>query len=297
MTVRVFAPAKINLTLHVTGQRADGYHLLDSLVAFADAGDVVTLNTATSTGLTLSGPEAKGVPADDRNLVLQVVSRLWKGRPLQIHLEKHLPAAAGIGGGSADAAACFRGISFLMDKSDSRFDINLFTDTAMRELTKIGADVPMCVLSKPARIRGIGDQIQVLKNIPQLPVLMVNPRVAVSTPTVFAALGNKKNPPMPKTLPQVTDVEDCAKWLAGQRNDLQTPAISQEPVIGKVLAMLEKSENCLLARMSGSGATCFGIFPDSESVTAAGQRIHKDHPEWWVAAGLLGSQSEQSLPR
>lgn len=297
MTVRVFAPAKINLTLHVTGQRDDGYHLLDSLVAFAPVWDELIIEDGNTLSLTIDGPEAAGVPADMNNLVLKAAQLLPQDKGAAITLIKNLPVASGIGGGSADAAAALRGLLTFWDNT-------ALSETSDKELApfaysmlELGADIPMCLFSKPARVRGIGEKVEFIRQPVPIPALLLNPRVAVSTPKVFAALGNKNNPPMPKTLPQFADVEDYTKWLAGQRNDLQAPAISLEPAIGKVLTVLEKSKNCLLARMSGSGATCFGIFPDKESVTAAGQRIHKDHPEWWMAAGLLGSQFEQSLPR
>ncbi len=287
MTVRVFAPAKINLTLHVTGQRDDGYHLLDSLVMFAGVGDVLTISPGNLNALTVVGPEAKGVPADAGNLVTQVASKLWQGHPLDIHLEKNLPAAAGIGGGSADAAACFRGLSFLLENSDATFDADQFADMAMRELLDVGADIPMCMASKSARIGGIGDQIELLGDAPQLAILLVNPRVSVPTPAVFSALKNRNNPAMTDMPSDMSDTSAFVDWLAKQRNDLEPAAISQVPVITTVLEQIRQTTDCLLARMSGSGATCFGLYPSVTAAQHACQQIVDAHSNWWVKPTTL----------
>ena len=287
MTVRVFAPAKINLTLHVTGQRVDGYHLLDSLVVFAGVGDVLTLAPAAANDLTVSGPESKGVPVDAGNLVMQVASRLWQDYPLAIHLEKNLPAAAGIGGGSADAAACFRGLSYLLHHNDPAFDTSQFADKAMQTLLDIGADIPMCMTSKPARIGGIGDQIELLDAAPQLAILLVNPGISVPTPAVFSALKNRTNPAMTALPSDLSDTAAFVEWLAQQRNDLEPAAIYQAPAIATVLAQIRQTSGCLLARMSGSGATCFGLYQTPSEAEAAAQQIENLDVDWWVRAAPL----------
>jgi len=297
MVIRVFAPAKVNLTLHVTGQRADGYHLLDSLVVFADVGDeLLIFETENALSLTLEGPEVAGVPTDIDNLVLKAVRGMSAEKKYSITLTKNLPAASGIGGGSSDAAAILR---VLMTDKDQEHLVTA-DDKELIPLAKsilgLGADVPMCLLSKPARIRGIGESIEFVDPLGPIPALLINPRVEVPTYKVFAALNKAENPPMPTDLPKFKGVRHCAEWLKNQRNDLQEPAISVEPKIAKVLSVLDKSENCLVARMSGSGATCFGIFPDRESLIEAGRHIYKDYPDWWMASGMLGNQFQKSLP-
>lgn len=287
MTVRVFAPAKINLTLHVTGQRKDGYHLLDSLVMFAGVGDVLTLTPAAENELTVSGPESKGVPTDARNLVMQVASTLWQDQPHEIHLEKNLPAAAGIGGGSADAAACFRGLSLLMQHSDPAFDAKQFADRAMRDLLNVGADIPMCMASKPARIGGIGDQIEVLDAAPKLAILLVNPRISVPTPSVFAALKNRTNPAMTDMPSDISNTSAFIDWLSEQRNDLEPAAISQAPAIATTLTQIGQTSGCLLARMSGSGATCFGLYQTTREADEAARQIEEFDADWWVKSTTL----------
>ena len=298
MAIRVFAPAKVNLTLHVTGQRADGYHLLDSLVVFAPTGDELYVDESENAlSLTIEGPEAAGVPADMDNLVLKAVRAISGDGKYSITLTKNLPAASGIGGGSADAAAMLR---VLMAAKDQEYLLTADDEELIpiaQSILDLGADVPMCLLSKPLRAWGIGEKGEFVDPLGPIPALLLNPRVAVPTHKVFAALNKVENSPMPTDLPKFKGVRHCAEWLIDQRNDLQEPAISIEPSIAKVLSVLEKSENCLLARMSGSGATCFGIFPDRDSLIEAGRRIYKDYPDWWMASGMLGNQFERSLPK
>lgn len=272
MPIRVFAPAKINLALHVTGQRADGYHLLDTLVGFASVGDWLELSEG-ATGFSVSGPEAAQVPADGRNSVLAAAGAF--GFTGALHLEKHLPVASGIGGGSADAAAAVRGIVALTGQEPAGLAARLLA---------LGADVPMCHASTPARVRGIGEEIAPLP-LPALPVVLVNPRVEVSTPAVFKALTEKGNPP----LGAPPAPADLLPWLAARRNDLEPPAIALVPAIGEVLGALR---NCGagLARMSGSGATCFGIFTDDSKAGTAARALRARHPGWWVAAARLDGQ-------
>lgn len=263
-----FAPAKVNLCLHVTGQRADGYHLLDSLVAFADLGDRLTLTPSPVLRLSVTGPLAAGVPTDGRNLALKAARLMGQGA--DITLEKHLPAAAGIGGGSSDAAAALRAMS----------DLTGWPLPPLKTLLKLGADVPVCLLAKGARMRGIGEQVD-LAALPATPALLVNPRVEVPTPAVFAALTNKDNPPLPETLPTWPDPASLIAWLKTQRNDLQAPAIEAQPVIKDVLAALAATEAGLF-RMSGSGATCFGVFEDAAARDRAAAHIARAQPGWWT---------------
>ena len=267
------APAKINLTLHVTGQRADGYHLLDSLVVFADLGDRLTLPPAATPALSVAGPMAAGVPAGADNLVLRAAQVM--GVALDIRLDKHLPAAAGIGGGSSDAAAVLRGVLAL------RPDKTLPVDNGL----SLGADVPVCLVARAARMRGIGEQVSPVDGLPPLHAVLVNPRVSVSTAVIFRTLARRDNTPMPAVLPPWADAVELAVWLAAQRNDMQAAAIVAVPVVGQVIASIAATQGCLLARMSGSGATCFGLFADADSAAHAAQSLAGTG--WWVKAVRL----------
>ncbi|RXV59819.1 4-(cytidine 5'-diphospho)-2-C-methyl-D-erythritol kinase [Roseovarius sp. A46] len=267
------APAKINLALHVTGRRADGYHLLDSLVAFADIGDHVQARPATRTRLRMTGPMAAGVPRGGENTVLRAAALI--GVAADITLEKHLPTAAGIGGGSSDAAATLRALARL-------------GGIAMPGgVLALGADVPVCLLARAARMRGIGEEVQPVDGLPALDAVLVNPRVPVATPGVFARLDRRENDGLPEVLPRWHDRADCARWLAIQRNDLEGPAQALCPEIGAVLEGLRESQDCALARMSGSGATCYGLYPDAMAATRAAARIAAQRPDWWVVATRL----------
>ncbi|WP_299352483.1 4-(cytidine 5'-diphospho)-2-C-methyl-D-erythritol kinase [uncultured Shimia sp.] len=270
MTVEAFAPAKINLTLHVTCQRADGCHLLDSLVMFADIGDRITVEKAEETSLTVTGPMAAGVPTDASNLVLRAVSLL--GAPAHITLDKHLPAAAGIGGGSSDAAATIRALTALYD----------LPATNMDDLLGLGADVPVCMEDSLTRMQGIGEQVTPIGGQADWPMILINPRVVVPTGPVFQALSRKDNPAMPDALPDWTDRKAAVSWLASQRNDLEMPAIVAQPVIGTVLQALRESQGCTLSRMSGSGATCFGLYADTGVRDSALKQLQRAFPNWWI---------------
>ncbi|MCI5110108.1 MAG: 4-(cytidine 5'-diphospho)-2-C-methyl-D-erythritol kinase [Marivita sp.] len=252
-----FAPAKINLALHVTGQQANGYHLLDSLVVFADVGDVLSVLPAERMSLTVDGPFSSGVPEDARNLVWKALDRA--GVTAEVSLTKNLPHGAGIGGGSSDAAAILRAIG--------RPDL----------APGLGADVPVCLGQGPQRMQGIGDVLTDIPTCPRFWLVLVNPGAHVPTVDVFGALIRKDNPPM-DSLPTKGD---WLAWLAAQRNDLQDPAIAYAPVISEALAALEDAQ---LARMSGSGSTCFGIYPDKDAASAAQTRISASRPDWWVVA-------------
>lgn len=266
-----FAPAKINLTLHVTGQRADGYHMLDSLVMFADVGDRVTVARAAEMSLRVTGPMAAGVPVDGRNLCWKAAEAF--GEPVAITLDKHLPAAAGIGGGSSDAAAVLRAMEALFDRPCGVYTPDL------------GADVPVCIVAHAARMQGIGDDVLPLMMAP-IDAVLVNPGVEVATPAVFHALEHKDNPPM-TVWPEGGGTVAALRWLAEQRNDLQAPAIGVQPVIAEVLARLKALDGARLSRMSGSGATCFALFEDAAHAARGAEALSAAYPDWWIRACTL----------
>lgn len=279
------APAKINLTLHVTGRRDDGYHLLDSLVAFADVGDILTAAHCGTVGLTLDGPFGARVPKGADNLVLKAAGLVAGGQDLAFTLDKRLPPASGIGGGSADAAAAIRAVLRLRSGDPAAVPARLAA-LDRGAILGLGADLPVCLLSRPARMRGIGERLNHLP-FPEAPVLLVNPGIEAPTGAVFGALASPDNPPMPADLPRWADVGELAGWLAGQRNDLEAPARAIVPEIGTVLAALAVQPGALISRMSGSGATCFALFADIAAALRAGAAISRAHPRWWVAAGRL----------
>jgi 4-diphosphocytidyl-2-C-methyl-D-erythritol kinase len=272
-----FAPAKINLALHVTGQRRDGYHLLDSLVVFAGVGDRITVEPDKTLRLKITGPQAAVLPVTEDNLVLRAARAFNMGQGAALTLEKHLPVASGIGGGSADAAATLRALSDFWGRP--------LPDAATA--LALGADVPVCLAGKPARMQGIGDVISPMAHrLPPVWLVLANPMVALPTPAVFAALRQRDNPPMPD-LPRWPTVHALATWLQATRNDLETPAITVAPVIAQVLAALTAQQGCQLARMSGSGATCFGLFATESAATSAAETLRVAHPGWWVCAAPL----------
>ena len=266
--VRAFAPAKVNLTLHVTGQRGDGYHLLDSLVVFAGVGDDIEVSPSDSLSLAVDGPEAQALTGE--NLVLKAARLLDPARGAAIRLTKRLPVASGIGGGSSDAAATLRALSQL-------WNVPLPT-----EVLPLGADVPACLDPHPVRMRGVGERLDGVPGLPPLDILLVNPRVPVPTPEVFRRLARRDNPPM-TDLPRWTDARSFAAWLAAQRNDLLEPALSIAPEIGRVLDAL-RDTNGLFAGMSGSGATCFALYPRGQEAARA-QAAMPGH--WWSGWGKM----------
>lgn len=264
------APAKINLALHVTGRRDDGYHLLDSLVVFAGDGDRVTVTRAPAPSLRVSGPFAAEVPSGPGNLCLRAAA--LAGASVAIHLDKRLPVASGIGGGSADAAAVLRALA--------RQGVPL-PDAPER----LGADVPVCLAGRPARMQGVGERLAPLPPLPPLFMVLVNPGISLATPAVFARLSRRENPGLP-ALPPVLDGPGFLKWLRGCRNDLQDAAVALVPEIAAVLAALE-AQGAALARMSGSGATCFGLFSSRTAAEAAARALARGRPGWWVMATAL----------
>jgi 4-diphosphocytidyl-2-C-methyl-D-erythritol kinase len=277
------APAKINLALHVVGRRADGYHLLDSLVAFATCGDSITVERSDEDRFTITGPYAAAVPTDAGNLVLRARDALrhHSGEatvPVHIHLEKHLPIASGIGGGSSDAAWTLKALCALWQLNVPQADLPALG-------LSLGADVPMCLLAEPARVTGIGETVEPVSTLPALPAVLVNPGVAVSTPAIFKQLTTRDNPPLPD-LPRNTSPQTWMDWLNRTRNDLQPPAMAVAPIIPTVLDELT-STGARFARMSGSGATCFGLFAMPADAHASAAQLSRDHPQWYVQATTL----------
>jgi 4-diphosphocytidyl-2-C-methyl-D-erythritol kinase len=280
------APAKVNLYLHVLGRRPDGYHLLDSLVVFATAGDLIEVVPAGGLHLTVEGPFAAGVPAGDDNLVLRAARALAEaaGRPADaaIRLVKRLPVAAGIGGGSADAAAALRVLARLWGLDVRR---ERLADLAL----SLGADVPMCLGGRPAFVGGIGETIEAAPEMPPCGLLLVNPRQPLPTPQVFARRAGPFSTPGRFREPPA-DADELAALLDGRRNDLTDAAIAIVPDVAAVLTALAAAPGVLLARMSGSGATCFGLFESEEAAAAAARELRAVHAEWWMeAASVAGA--------
>lgn len=284
MRIEAFAAAKLNLSLHVTGRRADGYHLLDSLVAFADVGDMVRAEAADITSLTVTGPQGAGLTAGDDNLVLRA-ARLVPGARARITLDKVLPVASGIGGGSADAAATLRALCGL-------YGVPLPSASAVLGL---GADVPVCLEGRACRMTGVGEGVTPLAQpLPPVAVVLVNPGVAVATPAVFQALDRRDNPPMPSALPALRDLPALVAFLRQTRNDLEPAAIRLAPVIAQAGSALAAQPGCALARMSGSGATCFGLFQDAAQAEAAAAALRLAQPGWWIATATLRDQATRA---
>lgn len=283
-TITEFAHAKINLCLHVTGQRADGYHLLDSLVVFAGVGDGLRASDAGETTLRIDGPFAADVPGGEDNLVLRAARLVSGDQGIALHLTKRLPPASGIGGGSADAAAAIRAVLRLHALNGRHAPMT--PDLAQR-IGALGADLPVCLASHPTRMRGIGEVLDWLPPLPELHVVLANPRIEVPTPAVFKALPQKDNPALPDSLPHWGHAAALAEWLHTTRNDLEAPAIAQAPVISNVITALTALPEALFARMSGSGATCFALFSKEAQALDAADLLRDQHPEWWVSAGQV----------
>jgi 4-diphosphocytidyl-2-C-methyl-D-erythritol kinase len=281
------APAKVNLTLHVLGRRPDGYHEIESLVAFADLGDRLTVAPGAALELDVSGPTADAAGAGGDNLVIKAARALAERvdglRLGRFQLEKLLPVAAGLGGGSSDAAAALR----LLARAN-----NLSLDDArVRDAARVtGADVPVCLDPKARMMRGIGERLSDPFALPELPAVLVNPGVAVQTRDVFKALAAPAltSPAQADDFFEInTDAAALVSILAARRNDLEIPAIRIQVVIADVLEALQASPHCLLARMSGSGATCFALFGSAGAAQDVAQRVQADHPGWWVRATMF----------
>lgn len=283
------APAKVNLTLRVLGRRADGYHALESLVAFAGTGDSLTLHPGEDGPMTLAGPFGAALSAGQDNLVLKAERGLRAALPGlrsgRFHLVKRLPVASGIGGGSADAAAALRLLARL---NGLRLDDPVLLAVA----AAIGADVPVCLQPRARMMRGIGERLGAPLRLPRLFSVLANPGVPVETAAVFSALGLARGAMRADTEkgdPTVDSGDPTAfhAALAGDRNDLEAPACTVAPVIAEAVAALSNLPGCRLARMSGSGATCFGLFDDCGQAADAARALARARPGWWVKATLL----------
>jgi 4-diphosphocytidyl-2-C-methyl-D-erythritol kinase len=281
------APAKINLTLHVLGRRADGYHDLESLVAFAGTGDDLRLEPGPGLILKVEGPTAPLVGGETDNLVLKA-SRLLAERVQNLkagtfHLTKRLPVAAGIGGGSSDAAAALRLLA--------RLNGLPLSHPVLREAACLtGADVPVCLEPRARMMRGAGESLGPALDLPRQFTVLVNPRVPVETPAVFKALGMQPGQMLGGRKHPVVDAPSPAALLGvlnAARNDLEPPALTLQPIIGEALGLLRETPGCRLARMSGSGATVFGLYDGCEAAAEAGKRISRQRPDWWVKATSL----------
>jgi 4-diphosphocytidyl-2-C-methyl-D-erythritol kinase len=277
--VREFAPAKINLHLHVVGQREDGYHLLDSLVVFGGAGDWLSVSPADDLSLTVAGPFAAGLASEPDNLVLRAARGLADAAGIRptgaLVLEKNLPVASGIGGGSADAAATLRLLCRYWGVAPD-------LDGLARAL---GADVPVCLAGRPSVMSGIGEVLAPAPPLPMAGLVLVNPGVAVSTPAVFRARSDGFSEPARLPGDGWEGIEELVVSLSKARNDLEAPARSLAPAIGDALGVLAAVPGCLLARMSGSGATCFGLFASARAAREAADGIRRDG--WWVWGGRM----------
>ena len=279
------APAKINLYLHVTGRRADGYHLLDSLFVFPRFGDRVEVRESSGFRLHVDGPFADRVPGGDDNLVLRAARAMADEFGLggaDMRLSKAVPVAAGLGGGSADAAATLRGLARMagIDSGNAR----------VRALANdLGADVLACLVGGALQVSGIGGEVRAVSGLPELPLILVNPGRPVSTAAVFHGLAAAATPfsgpaPLDRTDLGVGGLTGLVAALAERRNDLEGPAVALAPEIGPVLDELRRLDGCLLARMSGSGATCFALCASIEAAERGARRLHRRHAGWWVVA-------------
>ncbi len=273
-TITEIARAKINLTLHVgrsiSKGRFQGYHPLNSLVVFADFGDELVFTSDKPPVFEIKGPFSQGLKANSGNLVSQAM-RICGATSQSVRLEKNIPVSAGLGGGSANAAAVLR-----------RFDTESRVDAS-----SLGADVPVCRVSHTSLMQGIGEKVTVLPNLGQLPAVLVNPLVPVSTAQIFAAFDSKD----PENLPRQNAAEGTLlqRTLTGQ-NDLQQIAAHLVPDILVVIRLIEEQEGCQLARMSGSGASCFGLFDTDDAAARAADRLQTQRPEWWVKSCQLGDK-------
>lgn len=279
------APAKINLFLHVGERRADGYHDLQSLVVFADCGDMIEARPAPRTSLALSGPHAAGLAADGSNLVLKAADALRRWAianghapgEVELSLGKNLPVASGIGGGSSDAAATLLLLARM-------WALPLPQEELFRIGRSLGADVPVCLRALPTIMSGDGESLAPAPDLPGFALVLVNPGVAVATAGVFAGL-RVRTGDQPLAWPaRVASLRELVAFLDRTSNDLSGPAKRIAPVIMEVERALVQSQDCLLARMSGSGATCFGIYPDIETARRTASALRDRHAGWWIEA-------------
>jgi 4-diphosphocytidyl-2-C-methyl-D-erythritol kinase len=274
-TIKEAAPAKINLFLHVGAKRGDGFHPLQSLAVFTALGDVLEIEAAPDLSLALTGPFAAGLEGEADNLVLRA-ARALGSQGAKLTLTKNLPVASGIGGGSADAAAALRGLNAHWAGGKDEAALSAIAGA-------LGSDIPVCLLSTPCFMEGRGEILRAADSMPRIPMLLVNPNVAVPTKTVFAGLHGRSGVEMILPHGRFGDTADLLRFLETTRNDLEAQARALQPVIGEVLTAIAALPGALLARMSGSGATCFGIFADDACCARAAQILKAASPGWWVA--------------
>jgi 4-diphosphocytidyl-2-C-methyl-D-erythritol kinase len=280
------ARAKVNLALHITGQRPDGYHLLESLVVFPQIGDRIALEPAEKFELVLEGPFARDLdgPTDD-NLILRAIRAFVTsaGQPqhpnIRVTLSKRLPVASGVGGGSSDAATTLRLLedytgTYLPDEELHRIALSL------------GADVPVCLFPETQMMRGIGEQLSTGPLLPRCGIVLINPKIVVSTPDVFRTMARRDNPAMPSAPERFETVENLTGYLEECRNDMQSAAMELCPQISEVISVLSADDRIEIARMSGSGATCFGLCGPNDAMNIE-RDLRIKHPEWWIASGPL----------
>jgi 4-diphosphocytidyl-2-C-methyl-D-erythritol kinase len=282
-SLRIEAPAKVNLYLHITGRRADGYHLLDSLVAFAAIGDTLDIEAADELTLVNTGPFGAVLDPGPDNLVLRAARSLAAETGVRagakLTLTKRVPVAAGLGGGSADAAATFKGLARL-------WGVEISTEELMRLGVDLGADVPVCIYGRPAYVSGIGETIEAAPHLPETNLVLANPGRPVLTAAVYKAQGGRFTQAA-RFADSPADARALAEALSRRENGLARAALEIEPTIAETLAALEDSDRCLLARLCGSGPTCYGIFPDARAANAAAESLSRAHPSWWVCATKL----------
>ncbi len=279
-TLKFSASAKINLYLHITGTRDDGYHTLESLMCFCDLEDVITLMPAGETTLSVGGEFAKELSSEevDDNLISKALKVLqqYSDKPLQykIELEKNIPLGAGLGGGSADAAAVIRAVT-------NGLGLGIAPEMLDDILLSLGADVPVCYRNAPCIVRGIGEEIVPVKMTQKLYGVLVNPNAHCSTVEIFKNYDSdftKQN----SSISDIAKFDNLISFLKAQNNDLENVAIKMHSVIEKVLQEISTQDNCALSRMSGSGSTCFGLFESEQDAETAEQKLKTANPEWWV---------------
>ncbi|RED51266.1 4-(cytidine 5'-diphospho)-2-C-methyl-D-erythritol kinase [Aestuariispira insulae] len=282
--VTAVAPAKVNLYLHVTGRRDDGYHLLDSLVVFTEFGDRVTVSPAPDLTLSVGGPFAAAIPNGGDNLVLRAARALQQAAGVTagaaIHLEKFIPVAAGVGGGSADAAAVLKTLMRL-------WELTLEQGRLEALALALGADVPVCLESRSAYMGGIGEDLTAAPDIPKLGILLANPGIGLSTPAVFKARTSSFSDNARLTPGELATRTDFINALSTRNNDLSEPAVSLVPEVGDLLVALGRTDHCLLARMSGSGATCFALYEDQAAAEKAAESLGNAWPDLWLQASNI----------
>jgi 4-diphosphocytidyl-2-C-methyl-D-erythritol kinase len=287
------ARAKVNLFLHVRGRRPDGRHTLESLAVFPETGDVLHAERSPIRTLSLDGPFAIDLGAGEDNLVIRALEALaaatGQAGGAALRLDKRLPVASGIGGGSADAAATLRLLLRLWGRTP---DAAALDGLALG----LGADVPVCLASAPAMMGGIGERLAPAPPFPAFWMVLANPMRPLSTAEVFGSLERRDNPPGPRPPARFRELGDLVAWLARQRNDLEEPARRLMPAIGSVLGALRWSADCRLARMSGSGATCFGLFETGPQALAAAAAIGAREPGWWIAPARVKAWAGPGTP-